>query len=138
MKIFGLTTSKLELASKSLDFLTNSAVSTSVNIANVATPGYKAVESKDFKMALADSLNDLAGKGITRTNVRHFSTSTAYNLQPIKVSSEEGSLKLDGNNVNMDEELLRQSETRTEYSKYSSMAGNEIAAMRRAISLSAL
>jgi flagellar basal-body rod protein FlgB len=135
MKIFGLTTSRLELASRSLDLVVDSTSKVASNIANITTPGYKAVETKDFNATLADSLKNASNGGLVRTNPKHFSLSDINNNRPFMASDEPE--KIDGNNVNIDKEALKMTENKVNNTLFTTIAGKEIGSMRRAIGLSA-
>ena len=71
------------------------------NLANVDTPGYRTREVK-FDDVLSD---ELGGSGLVSTNPRHFGSTTRSSAQ--SATEAEGlSARRDGNNVQVDRELL--------------------------------
>ncbi len=102
-----------KLIRKSLDFNTQKAAIIATNIANAETPGYKAVQVKfDHLLQQAATGSELQLK---TTNSKHISASGAMNrLEPaIEIDSSEG--RLDGNNVNMEKEMISLTETQMAY-----------------------
>lgn len=137
MKIFGLTTPGIELASKSLNIVAESTSQVSANIANISSPGYKAFEFKDFESTLAETLKTKEEGGLGKTNPRHFPITDLNRIQQTPVQSDE-TAGIDGNNVNLDKESVKLAENQIKYSAYSTIVNNELGSLKRGISLSAV
>jgi flagellar basal-body rod protein FlgB len=78
----------------------------SQNIANVDTPGYKR-KTVSFEQALEDAMDSSSFKGF-RTDKRHVTIGgSSIDSVDIRVSQDNGSLsmRLDGNNVDVDNEM---------------------------------
>jgi len=133
MKIFGLTTSGIEVASRSLDFIADSTTNSSANISNATTPNYKAVSS-EFEDVMARALKTKNEGGMEKTDPRHFPVSELSRLHPVRaVESEAGSL--DGNTVDMEKEMTKLGEMNIKYSAFTTIASREIGTLKSAISL---
>ena len=75
------------------------------NIANVNTPGFKRSDV-DFEGVLAQSLENKRKSPLTTTNVQHFSGSgNIESIAPAILTSNETTMRLDGNNVDIDIEM---------------------------------
>ena len=139
MKLFGLSSAGIEAASRSLDFVSLSTIFTTENIANADTPGYKSKELK-FEDAMAKALESAdkkqsASVSMTTTNPRHFPLNDLSKVQPHVIMNNSAG-GIDGNNVDMDKEVIRLGTLDVKYSAYTSIAGGELAKLKRAIELS--
>ncbi len=135
MKIFGLTTNGLELASRSLDFVSASASQTAANIANSATPGYKAQEVS-FEGAMAEALKTPAKGGMVRTHPGHLPVTDILKVTP-SMTASGSSARLDGNTVDLEREITRMAEMNINYSTYATITNKQLGLLKSAISLSA-
>ena len=84
---------------------------TSSNIANINTPNYKA-KSVEFESYLKNALNGET-LSLNTTHVNHLNTN---NLQTKVITSRDTSLKENGNNVDLEVEMLNQSTNSLYYS----------------------
>ncbi len=139
MKLFGLSSAGIEAASRSLDFVSLSTIFTTENIANADTPGYKSKELK-FEDAMAKALESGSKKPSTAlamatTNPGHFPLNDLSRVQPHVIMNRSAG-GIDGNNVDMDKEITRLGTLDVKYSAYTSIAGGELAKLKRAIELS--
>jgi flagellar basal-body rod protein FlgB len=98
------------------------------NIANVDTPGYKAADVS-FSAALANA----AGRGMTRTNPMHLSGRHASSGGS-SVYTLDGEARRDGNNVNIDHEMVKLAENQIEYQFLARRLGAKFARLKEAIS----
>lgn len=135
MKIFGLTTNGLELASRSLDFASTSAAQAAANIANSATPGYKAQEVS-FEGAMADALKTPATGGMAKTHPGHLPVSDIQKVMPT-LTAGNSPARLDGNTVDLEREITRLAEMNINYSTYATITNKQLGLLKNAISLSA-
>ena len=138
MKLFGLSSSGIEAAKRSLDFVSLSTLFTVENIANSDTPGYKAKSIK-FEDAMKDALTTKgktsgASVSMTRSHPAHFGFTGAPNMGA-KVIMNRAAGGLDGNNVDMDKEITRLGELELKYSAYTGIAGKEFGKLVNAIEL---
>ncbi|MBI5636957.1 MAG: flagellar basal body rod protein FlgB [Nitrospinae bacterium] len=135
MKIFGLTTNGLELAGRSLDFVSASAARAAANIANSATPGYKA-QQVSFEGAMAEALKTPATGGMAKTHPGHLPVTDIQRVMPA-MTEGDSSARLDGNTVDLDQEVTRVAEMNLSYSAYTTIANKQLGLLKSAISLSA-
>lgn len=135
MKIFGLTTNGLELASRSLDFTSASAAQASANIANSSTPGYKS-QQVNFEGAMAAALKTPATGGMVKTHPGHLPVSDIQKVMPVTTAGNS-SARLDGNTVDLEQEITRLAEMNISYSTYATITNKELGLLKSAISLSA-
>ncbi len=110
-----LFTNKIGLFSKkALDANAKKALLINSNIANAETPGYKAVDIKPFEKELE---NAYKGKiKMSKTNPGHLGggmDSLKNFTTDITVSKAPG--RLDGNNVNLDKEVVKLMSASTKY-----------------------
>ncbi len=136
MRIFGLTTPGIELASKALNFVAESTAQVSSNTANISTPGYKAYEFKDFEETLAEALKSKEYGGIVKTNPRHLPVTDINRIGLIPEESDENP-RIDGNSVSLDREAVKLAQNQIKYSAYATIVDNELGSLKRVISLSA-
>lgn len=106
MKIIDNT--NLNLLNKSLDGLWLRQQVTMENIANFSTPGYKS-KFVDFESLLKDSLENNEQKTKTELNAQIQSSNI------IIEENENLTLRLDGNNVDLEKENLQLAETQLQY-----------------------
>jgi flagellar basal-body rod protein FlgB len=98
----------------------------SSNLANVNTPGYRAQEA-DFGSALEEKLGD----GLHLTNARHL-----VGVEPSGPSSHEAeglAARLDGNNVQIDRELLSMTQAAGEFARAQTALAAKFRLVRYAI-----
>ncbi|MFA9423331.1 MAG: flagellar basal body rod protein FlgB [Sedimentibacter sp.] len=98
----------LQLLNKCLDGLWMRQQVTMENISNYSTPGYKS-KFVDFESLLKSNLDDNKNKSATEINDKIMSS---------EVSIEENgdqSLRLDGNNVDLEKENLQLAKTQLQY-----------------------
>lgn len=87
----------------------------SSNIANVDTPGYNA-KQVDFESTLKRTMNSTAGRVVmARTNPGHISTNSSSGTFFSTSDRAGGTAREDGNNVDIDTELIDMSETNIKY-----------------------
>ncbi len=91
----------LEEAVRVLDWCVRRHRAISSNIVNRDTPGYKAVDI-DFERVM-EEVREKPGEGLVRTNPSHLSLlpGSPFSVYTVKESSE----RLDGNTVNLPEEM---------------------------------
>lgn len=76
------------------------------NIANADTPNYKA-RDVDFQSALQSALSGKTPNGLAVSNGRHLQSQSAFDIFPSSavLYRTEGQSSIDGNTVNVDEEM---------------------------------
>ena len=100
---------------KNLDFQSQRSLLISSNITNMSTPGYKA-QDLDFKTQLKDAI-DLGNQlSVKITDKKHIGPSmdSLKSLEP-NVFEEKDAARSDGNNVNIDKEMMKLSENQIMY-----------------------
>ncbi len=102
------------------------------NIANIDTPGYQATDVA-FESELRRSIGQRAG-GLTTTDPRHISTSTRRQGQ---LGSQAAQLltsqRLDANNVDIDQEMVKLAETQMRYQAAASALNTKLNTIRNVI-----
>ncbi|MGK7346065.1 MAG: flagellar basal body rod protein FlgB [Candidatus Nitrospinota bacterium M3_3B_026] len=102
------------LVSKAMDIHAQRALLVNSNIANVETPGYKAVDLEPFENRLKEAYKP--GIGVKTTDPRHLDGADGglEGFKP-KVGVSQDAPRLDGNNVNLDREMAKLLETSLTY-----------------------
>ncbi|MBI5179511.1 MAG: flagellar basal body rod protein FlgB [Nitrospinae bacterium] len=134
MKIFGLTTKGIEIASRSLDFVADATSQAAANISNATVPGYKAATPGDFEEVMAQALKGVDEGGMAKSDPRHFPVADLNRIAPA-IIEETQAQSLDGNTVNMEKEGARLGGLSLKYSAYSTIVGRELGMLKSAISL---
>jgi flagellar basal-body rod protein FlgB len=98
----------LDLLNKTLDGLWLRQQITMENIANYSTPGYKS-KTVDFENILKSSLKNISGK--TESELKEIISSSNYTI----IENENQSMRLDGNNVDLEKENLQLAQTQLQY-----------------------
>ena len=89
------------------------------NVANIDTPGYKA-QTVDFDNVIKQALNRIKSVPMQTTNASHMKGSSI--LSTFKIDSrQDGAVRADGNNVDIDAELIEQTETTIRYQALTQM-----------------
>jgi len=124
----------LQLLEKGLDALSARQQAISNNIANVETPNYKAVDvafERSLRQALSDNRKMLA---IKRTNERHLTppgrVDRLEDVTPQEFRRTGTSMRLDGNNVDIETEMVRLAETAMRYQSFTTLASRKLALLR--------
>lgn len=122
-KIFG---NSINMAQKSLDYLWKKQGAITDNIANQDTPGYKS-RFVTFEDELRNNI-----KKAEMTNSKEFSS--AIENSKFKVNTTENeSVRMDGNNVNPDAEYVELARTTIQYQYSIRAISDEFARLRSAI-----
>jgi len=101
----------------------------SSNIANLDTPGYKSKDI-DFNKVLSSSMDSLEVK---RTNSRHLGNTSSGNLQSGDIIVNPNPGRPDGNNVDIDDEMLKLSENSIQYNTVIQFVSRKLRGMSDAI-----
>ncbi len=138
MDIFGLGSSGLSLAEKSLDFVSRATRISSSNIANADTPGFKA-RKLEFEGEMAKAISSgenlsVGAGGMAKTDLRHLPVTDIAKVRAIE-SRRATAEKLDGNSVDLDKEITSLADLNIKYSIYTTIAGKELGRLNSAISL---
>lgn len=112
------------------------------NIANVDTPEYKA-QVVSFEEALQAELAGppaqrpkLMTLGLSTTNDRHIPIAPmvrTFEAKPLTSLSKDGTLRNDGNNVDVEREMTKLAETQVTYNALGQTAGAKLNNLRTAI-----
>jgi flagellar basal-body rod protein FlgB len=117
--------SSLNIASKAMDGLSFRRNVISQNVANVDTPGYHALEM-NFESELKRSMSSSPKLSMTLTNSSHqLSKTDASGPYQAKLRSG-GTERADGNNVDIDTELVQMTETGIRYSALSTAVSKKL------------
>ncbi len=104
------------------------------NVANADTPGYKPKDLKPFdKLLAAQGGGSAAAGGLTRTNPMHLSAPghNATTGQPVGAPDSE--TRMDGNSVVLEEEMLKMSESRSDYDTAVSLYQQSMSMLQTAV-----
>jgi flagellar basal-body rod protein FlgB len=100
------------------------------NIANVDTPGYQA-QTVDFETALQRAQNTSGTLGLASTNSRHLGLADLAASSPAQLQPRAGgSERADGNNVNIDDELVSMSQTGVQYQAITELVSQKLALLK--------
>ncbi len=99
----------------------------SSNVANVDTPGYKA-RDLDFSRILAGEAEKLS---LRVTDDRHMPESEVIGTTPVRQSTETS--RPDGNNVQIEEEMLKLTQNNIEYNALVQFVSKYLSGVRRTI-----
>ncbi len=125
--IFG--DSALNTASKAMDGLSYRKNVISQNVANVDTPGYHALEL-NFESELQRSMSSSPKLSISLTNSNHqLSKDDASGAYQAKLRSG-GAERADGNNVDIDTELVQMTETGIRYSALTTAVSKKLSLLK--------
>ncbi len=97
------------------------------NVANVDTPGYKA-QDIDFAQIMAGEMDRLR---LRQTDGRHMPTDNGQAQAPVTSSRSTG--RADGNNVQMEEEMLKLTQNNIEYNVLVQFVSKYLSGVRRTI-----
>lgn len=87
------------------------------NIANVDTPGFKASHVR-FEDLMAEAAGSGSGLPLAVTNEKHIPVSSSdaiRNVEPEIITDESTSTRLDGNNVNVENEMVELAKNSIDY-----------------------
>jgi flagellar basal-body rod protein FlgB len=126
-----------KVLSKGLDFQASRQLLVSSNISNMDTPGYKAADI-DFSKQLREAMGEDNSAPMRTTNAKHIGPSdrTIAQMTP-DVIEEPDAARSNGNNVVVDKEMAKLSETQIMYNTIAQMMSKKISMMRSAITESA-
>lgn len=98
-----------------LGYLTERQRLISQNVANADTPGYRPQDLKPFGMALHQAAAGQGADGPVRTHKTHLA-GTARRPGPHRaVEGKDSEVTLDGNAVNLEDQMLKMGEARLQY-----------------------
>ncbi len=119
---------------KALDFQSERHLLISSNISNIDTPGYQAKDI-DFKGALRAALGNGEGLALKTTDRRHIGPDSA-NIRGLRAEpfTEPDTAKSNGNNVNVDKEMMKLAENQIAYNATIQMMSKRGSTIRAAIS----
>ncbi|PHO07773.1 flagellar basal-body rod protein FlgB [Thermoanaerobacterium thermosaccharolyticum] len=131
--MLGINFNTVDLMSKALDVseLRNEVISN--NIANVDTPGFKRSDV-NFESILNDTINSnkLAGF-VTDKNHIPINSKSIDNIEPQIVQDNSTSMRLDGNNVDIDVEMSNLAKNQLYYSALAQRVSGELNSILTAI-----
>ena len=133
--MFSRMYNNINLLEKSLDATWLKQETISQNIANNDTPGYdrKRVEFDDeFRAALMNSSN-FQGKKTRGKHIDIGAASNPLNVTPRVVSDRHYTMRMDGNNVDIDQEMAEQAQNTLMYSALVTKLNKEFGRLRTVI-----
>lgn len=127
-------TTSLRVAREALTGLSRRQQAISSNVANIDTPGYRRREVT-FEATLRSEIATAGGgPQLARTDPQHFAGSTAAgDLSPASRSRDVVASRNDGNNVDIDEEMMLLVETQLRYQALSQSIGTRLNTLRSII-----
>ena len=100
----------MSLAAQKIEWLSTRQEILAQNVANVNTPNYKAKDIVQFEAFL-----DNAELTMSTSNPRHLDASVSEASQPNTVTDSKGEVNFSGNNVSLENELLKLGETNSQF-----------------------
>ena len=126
--MFGFYGNGITMTEKMLDFLWGRQTVTLNNIANDDTPGFKS-QYISFENILGEKLKDASAGWRPMKQVEQAINSTRASLHTTRAEST----RLDGNNVDMDQEQVDLARTALEYQYMVASIGNDISRLQSAV-----
>ncbi len=128
--MLNLFSPSLELLVKAMDIRSKEHDLIAANIANADTPGYRA-RHIDFQ----DTLKQIMGNKLplVRTNPRHFPMGDRDEIIPIVRVKQDPGIGLDGNNVQLDEEMSDLAVNQLLYNAYAQVLARRLGWLKDAI-----
>ena len=125
----------LHAVSFALDGLSLRQRVTAQNIANVDTPGYKALQV-DFETQLNRVLRGQSDDRfpIATTDGQHISNQLSSETELIDIERRASNLRNDGNNVDIDVEMTMLAETVLRYQALTQLAGSKLSLLKNIVS----
>lgn len=102
------------------------------NLANIDTPGFKASDVQ-FENLLAQSLQDGSSLPLATDNPRQIGTPDASDVQPQVVTDNSTSMRSDGNNVDMDQEMTEVAKNNIYYDALTTQLSSQLGILRMVI-----
>ena len=129
-----LDTPLLSLMSRALDYASTRQEVLSNNIANVNTPGYKRHDASfDEVMAMAQG-GAYARISDIKTQTRHMFTAGKQGSSSVEITTPAGgSMRVDGNNVDMDSEMSTLASNQIYYQTISQLTSGTFADLKAVI-----
>jgi len=129
-----LETPTLNLLERALDFASVRQEALANNIANTNTAGYQRKEASFASvLSYAQGENAQAQAGINNST-RYFYGSSASRKVPIDIyETGEGSVRQDGNNVDMDAEMARLAQNQVYYETCTQLTGYQFSNLKSVI-----
>jgi len=122
---FLLNTATLRTLNQALDGLAQRQQAISGNLANVDTPGYQAA-TVDFETALQRAEGTDHRLALTSTHAGHLASPSTTGPGAQLLARTGGSTRADGNNVDVDQELLELSTTGIQYQALSQLISKKL------------
>lgn len=118
---------------KALDFQSQRLLLITSNISNLDTPGYKAKDI-DFSKQLKEAIGSRGSLALAGTHQKHFAgnRNTVAGLEP-DVFEEPEAAKSNGNNVNIDKEMMKLSENQIHFNATVQLLAKRASTIRAAI-----
>ncbi len=105
------------------------------NIANANTPNYKS-KRVEFESAFLSALDDRTGFTAKRTRAKHISFGDATDpadVSPAVVANDHYTMRMDGNNVDIDQENVELAKNTLRYDILSTKLNAELSRLKMAI-----
>lgn len=124
---------KLDILQKGLDVSWKRSEIISNNIANAETPNFKA-SRLEFENVLKSKLGRSNGVKMKTSNNKHQrDTDVVLNTQPVIKKDSSVSMRLDGNNVDIENEMVEMAKNNLLYQTLIQKASKEVAKIKYAI-----
>lgn len=101
------------------------------NLSNVDTPNFKA-STVEFESVLKNALQNDA-TSMKRTNEKHMNAKGGMGIEPIVTEDTSSTMRMDGNNVDMETEQVKLAENALYYNTVLQKLGEEYSRLRYAI-----
>jgi len=106
------------------------------NIANVETPGFKASDV-DFETLMERTITGTSGFVGTKTHEKHIDIGSGFSdlasIGPVIVKRDDTSMRMDGNNVDIESENVKLAQNSLYYNALLEKLNSEIRRLRMAI-----
>jgi flagellar basal-body rod protein FlgB len=124
-----LTDRTLALMGHSLDRLSRTQQVIGHNVANVDTPGYRA-KTLSFDATLEHAMGASGQLALARTNARHIDPAAPALAEPRVVDRDNPNMRVDGNTVDINQEMVHLVETGLKYRAIAQLASKRLALLK--------
>ncbi len=125
----------LKILAYALDGLSTRQKAIANNVANVDTPGYKAerVQFEDQLQAALRQNDSSGGLPLKTTDTRHLGHVAPFEPRGITITTQNNTMRNDGNSVDIDLEMTELAETTVRFQALSQLTGMKISLLKNII-----
>lgn len=132
MKLGYIDTPTIQSMEHYMDFAARKQTLTAANLANIDTPGYRTMDFS-MELAISEATNREPGVVLRRQDPRHYPGAPLTGLGDSAFEVDGLPQRNDGNNVDLDREMLSLSRTAAKFSLITQLMRSELRKLQHAI-----